>query len=178
MIYACLHLTHERTELRLRYTKRRLHDLADLDTLTNVPNRRRFHELCAQTLSVQRDTPPALMIFDLDNFKKINDTLGYVAGEDALRQVGVCMQNTLRELDIAGRLGRDEFAVLLPDTTVDNALIVAARIVSNLERRQKPPGLVKLSLSFGVVQWHSDEPLTEALKRADQALDEAKRQGP
>lgn len=177
MVYACLYLTHERTELRLRYSKGRLRYLADIDALTNVPNRRRFHELCARALSTQPGSDMALMMFDIDYFKRINDTLGHAAGDDALRQVGLCIRDTLRELDIAGRLGGDEFAVLLPDTTVDEAMTVAARIVSRLEGRQATPGLAKLGLSFGVVQPGRDEPLTEALKRADQALYEAKRQG-
>ena len=177
MVYACLYLTHERTELRLRYSKGRLRYLADIDALTKVPNRRRFHELSARTLSSHPNAQVALMMFDIDYFKRINDTLGHAAGDDALRQVGLCTRDTLRELDVAGRLGGDEFAVLLPDTTVDEAMTVAARIVSRLDARQASPRLAKLSLSFGVVQLNREESLSDALKRADQALYEAKRQG-
>ncbi len=81
---------------------------------------------------------------------------------------------------MAGRLGGDEFAVLLPDTSVNDAMAVAARIVARLADRQDRGRHVPnapLSLSFGVVQMHDEESLDEALRRADQALYEAKRQG-
>jgi diguanylate cyclase (GGDEF)-like protein len=176
MLYLSLFLTHERTELRLRFSKRRLRYLADIDTLTKVPNRRRFHELSSKVLS-NGSMDSALLMFDIDHFKRINDTLGHAVGDEALRQVGNCTRDTLRELDVAGRLGGDEFAVLLPDTKVEEAMTVAARIVSRLEHRQVAPRIARLSLSFGVVQMHDNEPITDALRRADQALYEAKRQG-
>ncbi len=177
MLYLSLFLTHERTELRLRFSKRRLRYLADIDTLTKVPNRRRFHELSSRVLSTASGGDSALLMFDIDHFKRINDMLGHAVGDEALRQVGNCTRDTLRELDVAGRLGGDEFAVLLPDTKVEEAMTVAARIVSRLEHRQVAPRIARLSLSFGVVQMHQNEPITEALRRADQALYEAKRQG-
>lgn len=177
MLYLSLFLTHERTELRLRFSKRRLRYLADIDTLTKVPNRRRFHELSSRVLSTNLAADSALLMFDVDHFKRINDTLGHAVGDEALRQVGNCTRDTLRELDVAGRLGGDEFAVLLPDTTVEEAMTVAARIVSRLEHRQVAPRIARLSLSFGVVQMHENEAITDALRRADQALYEAKRQG-
>jgi diguanylate cyclase (GGDEF)-like protein len=170
-------LTHERTELRLRFSKRRLRYLADIDTLTKVPNRRRFHELSSRMLSTNPGADSALLMFDIDHFKRINDTLGHAVGDEALRQVGHCTRDTLRELDVAGRLGGDEFAVLLPDTKVEEAMTVASRIVSRLEHRQVAPRIARLSLSFGVVQMHENEAITDALRRADQALYEAKRQG-
>lgn len=177
MLYLSLFLTHERTELRLRYSKRRLRYLADIDTLTKVPNRRRFHELSSRVLSNSSAAESSLLMFDIDHFKRINDMLGHAVGDEALRQVGSCTRDTLRELDVAGRLGGDEFAVLLPDTRVEEAMTVAARIVSRLEDRQVAPRIARLSLSFGVVQMHDNEPISDALRRADQALYEAKRQG-
>ncbi len=177
MLYLSLFLTHQRTELRLRFSKRRLRYLADIDTLTNVPNRRHFHELAARLLGSSAAEESSLLMFDIDHFKRINDMLGHSVGDEALRQVGNCTRDTLREMDIAGRLGGDEFAVLLPDTKVEEAMTVAARIVSRLEDRQVAPRIARLSLSFGVVQLHANEPISEALRRADQALYEAKRQG-
>jgi diguanylate cyclase (GGDEF)-like protein len=117
------------------------------------------------------------MMFDIDHFKHINDLLGHASGDEALRQVGRCVRDTLRTQDVAGRLGGDEFAVLLPQSTVDAAAAVAARIVTRLADRQVAPNLAPLSLSFGVVQMDADEPIADALRRADQALYEAKRQG-
>jgi diguanylate cyclase (GGDEF)-like protein len=177
MVYLGLLLTCERTETNLRITRRKLRFLANMDTLTRVPNRRHFHELAARTMTGIRPGRAALMMFDIDHFKQINDRLGHAVGDEALRQVGRCTRDTLREMDVAGRLGGDEFAVLLPDTTVQDAISVAGRITSALEHRQVAPHIARVSLSFGVVQMYADERIGDALRRADQALYEAKRQG-
>ena len=177
MVYLGLLLTCERTESNLRITRRKLRFLANMDTLTRVPNRRHFHELAAKMLTGVDPGRAAVMMFDIDHFKQINDKLGHAVGDEALRQVGRCTRDTLREMDVAGRLGGDEFAVLLPDTTADAAMSVAARIMTQLEHRQVAPRVVRLSLSFGVVQMYADENIGDALRRADQALYEAKRQG-
>ena len=177
MVYLALMLTNERSEANLRAMHRKLRHLADIDMLTRVPNRRRFHELAGQALAAGPLQPCALMMFDVDHFKRINDLLGHATGDEALRQVARCVRDSLRALDVAGRLGGDEFAVLLPETSVDDAMTVAARIVARLGDRQVAPSLAPLSLSFGVVQLHPGESLDDALRRADQALYEAKRQG-
>jgi diguanylate cyclase len=177
MVYLGLLLTCERTETNLRITHRKLRFLADTDVLTGVPNRRHFHERAAQTLA-QTDVPrSALLMFDIDHFKHINDLLGHAMGDEALRQVALCTRETLRSQDVAGRLGGDEFGVLLPGTSINEAMAVAARIVSRLEDRQVAPRTAPLSLSFGVVQMHAGETIDDGLRRADQALYEAKRQG-
>ena len=177
MVYLALMLTNERTEGNLRALHRKLRFLADIDVLTRVPNRRHFHELASRTLAAGPATGCALMMFDIDHFKRINDLLGHATGDEALRQVARCVRDSLRTQDVAGRLGGDEFAVLLPGTGVQDAMAVAARIVGRLADRQVAPNLAPLSLSFGVVQMHAGEAVDDALRRADQALYEAKRQG-
>jgi diguanylate cyclase (GGDEF)-like protein len=177
MVYLALLLTNERTEFNLHAMHRKLRFLADMDVLTRVPNRRHFHELAGRTLSATRPHHCALMMFDIDHFKRINDQLGHAHGDDALREVARCVRDALRTQDVAGRLGGDEFAVLLPETSVHDAMAVAARIVARLDERRVPPHQPRLSLSFGVVQLHAEETLQEALRRADQGLYEAKRQG-
>ncbi|MFT3955881.1 MAG: GGDEF domain-containing protein [Piscinibacter sp.] len=177
MVYLSLMLTNERTERNLRAMHRKLRYLADIDMLTRVPNRRRFHELAGQALATSAGAPCALMMFDIDHFKRINDLLGHASGDDALRQVARCARDSLRAQDVAGRLGGDEFAVLLPETGVHDAMTVASRIVAALSDRQVAPTVAPVSLSFGVVQLRAGETLDEALRRADQALYEAKRQG-
>jgi diguanylate cyclase len=177
MVYLSLLLNYERTERNLRAMHSKLRFLADIDVLTRVPNRRHFHELAAQALASRAPGSSTVMMFDIDHFKRINDLLGHANGDEALRQVAHCVRDALREQDVAGRLGGDEFAVLLPETTVNDAMAAAARIVSRLADRQIAPHSAPLSLSFGVVQMKSDETITEALNRADQALYEAKRQG-
>ena len=177
MVYLALLLTYERTEGKLRASHRKLRLLADFDELTNVPNRRHFHDLARRTLVGAAPETAAVIMFDIDHFKQINDLLGHATGDEALRQVALAVRETLRSQDVAGRLGGDEFAVLLPETSLADAMAVASRIVGRLEHRQVAPRSAPLTLSFGVVQMQAGEALAVALRRADQALYEAKRQG-
>jgi diguanylate cyclase (GGDEF)-like protein len=116
-------------------------------------------------------------MFDIDHFKGINDHLGHAAGDRALRLVSRSMQEHLRTQDVAGRHGGDEFVLLLRQTVVRDAMAVAARIVSRIQDQSEEACLPALTLSFGVVQLHHGEAVDDALRRADQALYEAKRQG-
>ncbi len=177
LVYLALMLAAERREASLHEVHRQLRFLADIDVLTRVPNRRHFHELAAKTLADGAPAPCALLMFDVDHFKRINDLLGHASGDEALRQVARCLRDSLRAQDVAGRLGGDEFAALLPGTGIDDAMTVAGRIVGQLADRQVAPGIVPLSLSFGIVELHDGESIDEALRRADRALYEAKRQG-
>jgi diguanylate cyclase (GGDEF)-like protein len=176
-VYLALLLTYERTERELRESRRRLRVLANIDMLTQVPNRRYFQELARRAL--ERDPPgsAALVMFDIDHFKSINDVLGHAAGDRALKLVSHCTQKTLRAQDVAGRHGGDEFVLLLPRTDTQAAMAVARRIVERVQARTGRHQLPSLSLSFGVVQTQAGESLPSALNRADLALYEAKRQG-
>jgi diguanylate cyclase (GGDEF)-like protein len=177
MGFAGLMLTHERTVAELRESRRRLRYLANIDMLTQVPNRRHFGELARRVLQRQEERSAAVLMFDIDHFKRINDELGHAAGDRALRVVARCVQEVLRADDIAGRHGGDEFALLLPGTDLRDAMGVATRIVRHAQDLAREQALSDLSLSFGMVQMRSDESVDEALRRADQALYEAKRQG-
>jgi diguanylate cyclase (GGDEF)-like protein len=118
-----------------------------------------------------------VLLFDIDHFKQINDHLGHAAGDRALRMVARCMLEHLRSDDIPGRHGGDEFVLLLRQTAVREAMAVAARIVVQIRQEAERASLPALSLSFGIVQMHPQEPVDDALRRADRALYEAKRQG-
>jgi len=109
-----------------------LHRLADHDDLTGLHNRRRFTEdLVAQASRASRYGEPAtLLIFDLDDFKRVNDTHGHQAGDDLLRRVGAAISERVRANDLAARLGGDEFAVLLPYT----AAAEGERVAQDLRR--------------------------------------------
>ena len=173
----CLALTHERTERDLRETQRQLRVLADIDMLTQVPNRRHFEELAGAALGGGHGGRAVLMLFDIDHFKRINDTHGHAAGDEALRVVARCAREALRTRDVLGRFGGDEFMLLLPAASVDDALQVAERITRRIDGHAGA-GLA-LSLSFGVVDidMAGGESLEAARIRADLALYEAKRQG-
>lgn len=170
-------LACERSERQLRDTHRRLRTLANIDTLTNVPNRRHFHELAAQALRADRPGSATLLMFDIDEFKLINDHFGHAAGDRALRLVSGSLREQLRAHDVAGRHGGDEFAALLRETRVGDAMAIAGRIVASLQQQAEAAALPPFSLSFGVVQVLPAETVDDALRRADLALYEAKRQG-
>lgn len=177
MAYVALVLVCERTERQLRDSRRRLRSLANLDALTQVPNRRHFHELAA--LALRHDPPgtAVLALFDVDHFKAINDQLGHAAGDLALTLVSGSTLEHLRSQDVVGRHGGDEFALLLRRADPAAAMSVAARIVGEVQGRARGTGLPLLTLSFGIVRVAADERLEDAMRRADQAMYEAKRQG-
>ena len=176
-VYVCLLLTYERTEHDLRDSHRQLRVMADFDMLTQLPNRRHFSEMGAQALRLCPPGSAALMLFDIDHFKRINESCGHAAGDEALKLVASSARRLLRTRDLMGRLGGDDFVVLLPETTVKDALHVAQRMVRHVERSRKAVNQPALSLSFGVVQVQPEENLTDAIHRAVLALDEARSQG-
>ena len=177
LAFMAITLVCERTERQLRDSRRRLRVLANMDTLTQVPNRRHFHELSEHALKQDEPGTAVLLHFDIDHFKRINDLFGHAAGDRALCLVSTAMLENLRTQDVAGRQGGDEFVLLLRHTTPRHAMGVAARIVAEVQRRAPLSQLPTLSLSFGIVQIGFGEGMDAALRRADQAMYEAKRQG-
>lgn len=176
-IYLCLLLTYERTERGLHESQRQLRMLANFDMLTQVPNRRHFTDQALEALQLAPAGSATLVMFDIDHFKDINDAHGHAAGDEALRTVARCAREALRGRDVVGRLGGDQFVALLTDTTVNDALHVADRMVRQVDDARRSQRACALSLSFGVVQITAGETLDQAIRRADQALFEAKRQG-
>ncbi len=166
-----------RTERALRHSRRRLRVLANIDMLTQVPNRRRFEELAGRALQADPSGSAALLLVDIDHFKQINDKLGHAAGDRALKLVSRCTLDLLRAQDVAGRHGGDEFVLLLRRSSTQEAMRVAERLVSHLQEQAQANALPRLSLSFGIVQMRAGEAIDETLQRADQALYEAKRLG-
>jgi diguanylate cyclase (GGDEF)-like protein len=177
LAFVAITLVCERTERQLRDSRRRLRVLANVDTLTQVPNRRHFQELADRALRQDEPGTSALLIFDVDHFKQINDLFGHAAGDRALSLVSSAMLEHLRAHDVPGRQGGDEFVLLLRRTRASDAMGVAARIVHEVQRRAPLHQLPTVSLSFGVVQVGLGEGVQAAMRRADQALYEAKRQG-
>lgn len=177
LAFMAITLVCERTERQLRDSRRRLRVLANMDTLTQVPNRRHFQELAEQALMEDEPGTAVLLHFDIDHFKRINDLFGHAAGDRALCMVSNAMLENLRTHDVPGRQGGDEFVLLLRHTSPRHAIGVAARIVAEVQRRAPQQQLPTLSLSFGVVQIGFGEGIDAALRRADQAMYEAKRQG-
>jgi diguanylate cyclase len=175
--FVAIALVCDRTERQLRDSRRRLRWLANIDSLTHVPNRRHFNELAARVIAADAPGSAALVLFDVDHFKQVNDHHGHAAGDRALRLVARSVQEVLRTNDVPGRHGGDEFVLLLRSANTSEAMAVANRIVARVQAQAHQAELPTISLSFGIVHLHRNEALDDALRRADQALYEAKRQG-
>ena len=115
MTQLSLVMHHERRIAHLLASQRKLKHLVDVDTLTKLPNRRHFHELAERAVETARDAA-TLIVFDVDRLKRVNELLGHANGDEALRQIGTALRETLRRRDVAGRIGGDEFAAVLPRT--------------------------------------------------------------
>jgi diguanylate cyclase (GGDEF)-like protein len=124
--------------------------------------------------------PLSILAIDVDEFKRINDTHGHAAGDRVLRQIARACVEALREGDLLGRIGGEEFLAILPNTTLDRALDVAERLrhrVESLELADLPTDL-RATISIGVAQMHaSEEDAADLTRRADMALYQAKAQG-
>jgi diguanylate cyclase (GGDEF)-like protein len=177
MAFVALLLCAQRAERELRDSRRRLRVLANIDMLTQVPNRRRFEQLARRALQSDAPGSATLLLVDIDHFKQINDAYGHAAGDRALKLVSRCTLELLRADDVAGRQGGDEFVLLLRHSTPENAMLVAERLVAQLQTRASAHALPPLSLSFGIVQMRAGEPIEQTVQRADAALYEAKRLG-
>ena len=166
-------MNHQRNVAQLRASHRQLRHMVEVDPLTRLPNRGHFLELAGSAIKQAPDAA-ALLLFDIDRLKHINDVLGHAVGDEALRQVGTVLRETLRRRDVAGRLGGDEFAVVLPRTKVGDVTSVIARVKARLDDRQVAPRIARVSLNVGATQMLAGETLADALRRAEQALESAR----
>ena len=156
-----------------------LRQLATTDSLTGAVNRRHFMELSAKEVNRSRryGRPLAIMLIDLDNFKRINDTLGHSTGDQVLIRLARILRRELRKSDVFGRLGGDEFAVLAPELDEDAAAQMADRLRAAMEF-QLPDSDLAVTISVGVAGYVTQEDTIEpALQRADQALYKSKHDG-
>ena len=163
---------------RLRRTQSQLELLATHDPLTTVLNARAFASQVAQELGRNRryGRPLALIYLDLDDFKKVNDAHGHATGDAVLRLVADAMRSAVRQADVVGRLGGDEFGVLMPETDGSLAHAVANRLAGGI--RTVFRGTPSVTASIGVVAVSGTEAGSdELLRKADQAMYEAKRAG-
>ena len=163
---------------QLRRTQAQLHLLATHDPLTNVLNARAFSNELSQELGRNRryGRPLALIYLDLDDFKTVNDAHGHATGDAVLRLVADAMRGAVRQADVVGRLGGDEFAVLMPETEGMVAHAAATRLASGI--RTVFRGTPSVTASIGVVSVTGTEAGTdELIRKADQAMYEAKRAG-
>jgi len=152
-----------------------------VDPLTDVPNRRGFFQLLAPWMALARrpGQPTALVLFDLDGFKRINDGYGHPAGDVVLATLAAACKRQLRDSDVLGRLVGVEFAILLPRTGLEDAAMVAERVRAAIEgqRVKTERAMISLTASFGVTTIRADDSNVTLLARADEALRAAKENG-
>lgn len=157
---------------RLRQENDRLSQLAYRDALTGLRNRRYFGERLSEELCRLKRNPVgalSVIVVDVNDFKQLNDTQGHAAGDAALVAVGKVLETLIRLEDVACRLGGDEFIVLLPDTTREQALIVLERIRSHMPALAGV-GLSRRPLALGLGSWEPNDDEIRLLSRADDEM--------
>ena len=154
---------------------------ADRDFLTNMLNRGAFIRQLQKSVSfsMRSSSPLTLMVLDVDHFKSINDQFGHSAGDLALVQFAKVINDTIRAEDTAGRLGGEEFAILLPNTTLDSAMSIAERLRQNVADTTilSEEKSIRLNVSIGVASLSSSDSLEALISRADHAMYAAKLAG-
>lgn len=175
-------MNSSRLAAELREVQAELARLAATDALTGALNRRSFFQGGAREVDRARRYGHCLaaLMLDLDGFKRVNDTHGHACGDRLLADLAQRCRDQLRASDLLGRVGGDEFAVLLPETDLKGAGLVAERLRQAAEEWQPLPdhGPAEVSLSLGITLLHpADEGLEDFLERADLALYEAKQSG-
>ena len=158
-----------------------LKKLSRTDPLTGIGNRRQFYELGEREAAIHNryGHPLALMMLDLDHFKNINDQYGHSAGDNALIHMTRIIHQFIRDTDIFGRLGGEEFALLLLETPLARAKEAAQRIRRELQKSTEngERGIPPMTVSIGLVSLREGEPLADAMERADALMYEAKKSG-
>lgn len=158
-----------------------LERLEVIDPVTEVPNRRGFHQALAPWLALARrpGQPAALVILDLDQFKRVSDHYGHLAGDLVLVAMAAACKRQLRDSDTMGHLGGGEFAIVLPRTGLDDALMVAERVRQALAAQpvKAEKAMINLTASLGATTIRADDTTVSLFQRADQALGSARAAG-
>jgi diguanylate cyclase (GGDEF)-like protein len=152
--------------------------LSEEDYLTRLYNRRKIHEVIDNEILRSRryNSDFAIILFDIDNFKTTNDTFGHNIGDKLLVEIAHIIRQTIRETDIAGRWGGEEFLIFCPQTGRDGAFALAEKLRANIEKHEFEDVGYKTA-SFGVAHIEHDDNVKAIINRADQALYSAKDSG-
>lgn len=163
--------------------EKKLEKLANIDALTNISNRRHFYERGELEFkrAVRYQHALAVLMFDIDHFKKVNDTYGHDGGDVVLKQLAKTVHDSLRDLDVFARFGGEEFIALLPELSAEQATLVAERLRQQIADMPvvMPSGettTITVSIGFAMLT-AQDEQLDAFIKKADLALYQAKEQG-
>ncbi len=161
-------------------SKEKLSRLALVDQLTLLYNRRYFDDAVAREVERARryNQNICLVMIDIDHFKNINDTHGHQKGDEVLQQVAKTISDNLRLNDIAARYGGEELVVILPETPLGNALVTAEKLRAAVQKESLEKSGLEVTVSLGVSDFREgDNAASDMIKRADDALYEAKKLG-
>jgi diguanylate cyclase (GGDEF)-like protein len=170
------------TLLRTRYLVQELQKSADVDSLTAVLNRRRVLQMGEQEYlrSERYSRPLSVIMLDIDYFKRINDRYGHYAGDLVLADVAARVQAKMRDPDLLGRYGGEEFIIILPETQISDAQSMAERIRASIDNApvEVSGNVLHITISLGVVECSRDtKSFQDLVSRADERLYKAKRAG-
>ena len=162
--------------------KEKLEILATFDSLTGLYNRRailgKLHELINLANRYKEDF--SLSMLDIDHFKRVNDRYGHLTGDEVLEKIATLIRRNIRDTDIVGRYGGEEFIIILPKTNLSSAWVVAERIrtiIEKTEMKDSAGNVFAITVSQGLAGWERDEDATSLISRADEALYKAKEKG-
>lgn len=175
-------LALEKTDRGRRMMERQLLRAATIDSLTQLPNRRHFFETCRQEWlrSLRSREGTVVLMVDVDHFKRLNDTRGHAFGDEALRKIGLAIKSSVRVTDMPARIGGEEFAVMLPNTSLQGGRVLAEQLRKNIfaltfGNGHDNSGVV--SVSIGCAASSGKNSFEHQLACADAALFKAKEQG-
>lgn len=157
-------------------------DRANRDALTQVLNRSGLKHAFESIAGSETTYPAVLMLADIDHFKSFNDEHGHLVGDSVLKVVATTLQNQIKHSDILARFGGEEFLILLPNTKLENGLIVAESLRKQIEsltikKRNSTENLRRITLSIGISSLLENQTFNDAVEKADQALYRAKQRG-
>lgn len=162
-------------------TERRLLHLASRDPLTGLINRRRMLDRLRDRRAQwdRHHRPFSVIMADIDHFKRVNDHHGHEAGDHVLQEVSHLLQSGVRKEDVVARWGGEEYLVLLTETTIDGASVVAEKLRRRVEEHVvvAEQAQLQITMTFGVATFHADDTLETCIARADSALYEGKTSG-
>lgn len=181
LMYLMWQIMHRLVLLPMRRSERELSDLASTDALTGLYNRRYFTETCSDTIERLRQAgkPLSMAMLDLDHFKAFNDEFGHAIGDLVLILFSHEVKLQIRNSDILGRVGGEEFAICMPGLAIDEARQVGERIVETVRRLPNLQGESNrgITVSIGITEMSETDSFDALLKRADECMYRAKQAG-
>jgi len=178
----CYFVLHRKTsEKKIIVLNERLRKLANTDILTNIANRLLFNKVLNEEVrrSIRYNNPLSIIVFDIDFFKKINDSFGHDVGDKVLIELAKLVNKKIRKTDYFFRIGGEEFAILLTETELENAKNVAEIIRKMIEDsdKQNMLNMKSLTISLGVTSFQKNDSKESFFKRADVAMYNSKNNG-